>query len=198
MELLSVNFRHASLCNNLINLNDYESLIYKVASHVASTHPGVDERELYSIGYLALGEAGIQYNPKRNVRFGTFASKYLQCKMLDEIKLLTQMVRVPKRYADKVTITSYEYSDYEPYSLEAYYDELEQEWLNEVRVKSKKALDLLTSEERFVFDCRKGKKPMTYATISGMLNCSVQNAQQEYKRGIKKMRRFVESSAMAA
>ena len=198
MELLSVNSRHAAVCNNQINLNDYEYLIYKVASRVATTRPYVDERELYSIGYLALGEARMQYNPERNVKFSTFASKYLKCKMLDEIKLLTQTVRIPQRYADKVYITSYEYSDYEPYSMEAYYDEVEQEWLKEAKDKAKKSLALLNAEERLVFDCRMGKVPMTYATIGSILNCSAQNAQQEYKRGIKKMRRFVESGAMAA
>lgn len=82
--------------------------------------------------------------------------------------------------------------------MEAYYDEEEQEWLKEAKVRTKKALGLLTSEERLVFDCRMGKEPMTYATISSILNCSIQNAQQEYKRGIKKMRRFVESGEMAA
>lgn len=198
MELLSVNSRHAAVCNNQINLNDYEYLIYKVARRVATTHPYVDERELYSIGYLALGEAKMQYNPERNVKFSTFASKYLKCKMLDEIKLLTQTVRIPQRYADKVYITSYEYSDYEPYSMEAYYDEEEQEWLKEAKVRAKKSLALLNAEERLVFDCRMGKVPMAYATIGSILNCSAQNAQQEYKRGIKKMRRFVESGAMAA
>ena len=82
--------------------------------------------------------------------------------------------------------------------MEAYYDEEEQERLKEAKVWAKKALSLLTSEERLVFDCRMGKEPMTYVTIGSILNCSAQNAQQEYKRGIKKMRRFVESGAMAA
>ncbi len=198
MELLSVNSRRAAVCNNQINLKEYEYLIYEVARRVATTHPYVDKRELYSIGYLALGEARMQYNPERNVKFSTFASKYLRGKMLDEIKLLTQTVKIPQRYADNVCITSYEYSDYEPYSMEAYYDEEEQERLKEAKVWAKKALSLLTSEERLVFDCRMGKEPMTYVTIGSILNCSAQNAQQEYKRGIKKMRRFVESGAMAA
>ena len=198
MELLSVNSRRAAVCNNQINLKEYEHLIKKVARRLATTHPYVDERDLYSTGYLALGEARMQYNPERNVKFSTFASRYLRGKMLDEIKLLTQTVRIPQRYADKVCITSYEYSDYEPYSMEAYYDEEEQEWLKEAKARAKKALGLLSSEERLVFDCRMGKVPMTYATIGGILNCSAQNAQQEYKRGIKKMRRFVESGAMAA
>ncbi len=198
MELLSVNSRRTVVCDNQINHNDYEHLIKNVARRVATTHPYVDKRELYSVGYLALGEARMQYNPERNVKFSTFASKYLRSKMLDEIKLLTQTVRIPQRYADKVYITSYEYSDYEPYSMEAYYDEEEQERLKEAKVWAKKALSLLTSEERLVFDCRMGKEPMTYVTIGSILNCSAQNAQQEYKRGIKKMRRFVESGAMAA
>ena len=198
MELLSVNSRRAVVCDNQINLNDYEHLIKKEARRVATTHPYVDERELYSTGYLALGEARIQYNPERNVKFSTFTSKYVRGKMLDEIKLLTQTVRIPQRYADKVCITSYEYSDYKPYSMEAYYDEEEQERLKEAKARAKKALGLLSSEERLVFDCRMGKVPMTYATIGSILHCSAQNAQQEYKRGIKKMRRFVESVAMAA
>lgn len=198
MELLSVNSRHAAVCNNQINLNEYEYLVYEVAKRVATTHPYVDKRELYSTGYLALGEARMQFNPERNVKFSTFASKYLRGKMLDEIKLLTQTVRIPQRYADKVYITSYEYSDYEPYSMEAYYDEEEQERLKEAKVWAKKALSLLNSEERLVFDCRTSKVPMTFVTIGGILHCSAQNAQQEYKRGIKKMRRFVESGAMAA
>ena len=198
MELLSVNSRRAVVCDNQINLNDYEHLIKKEARRVATTHPYVDERELYSTGYLALGEARIQYNPERNVKFSTFTSKYVRGKMLDEIKLLTQTVRIPQRYADKVCITSYEHSDYKPYSMEAYYDEEEQERLKEAKARAKKALGLLSSEERLVFDCRMGKVPMTYATIGSILHCSAQNAQQEYKRGIKKMRRFVESVAMAA
>ena len=198
MELLSVNSGHAVVRNNQINLKEYEYLIYEVAKRVATTHPYVDKRELYSTGYLALGEARMQYNPERNVKFSTFASKYLRGKMLDEIKLLTQTVKIPQRYADNVCITSYEYSDYEPYSMEAYYDEEEQEMLKEANARAKKALGLLSSEERLVFDCRMSKVPMTYAKIGGILNCSAQNAQQEYKRGIKKMRRFVESGAMAA
>ena len=198
MELLSVNSRHVAVCNNQTNINDCEKLIYRGARRVATMHPYVDECELYSIGYLALGEARMQYNPERNVKFSTFASKYLRGKMLDEIKLLTQTVRIPQRYAEKVCITSYEYSDYDPYSMEAYYDEEEHERLKEAKVRAKKALGLLTSEERFVFDCRMGKEPMAYVTIGSILNCSAQNAQQEYKRGIKKMRRFVESGAMAA
>ena len=198
MELLSVNSGHAVVHNNQINLKEYEYLIYEVARRVATTHPYVDKHELYSIGYLALGEARMQYNPERNVKFSTFASKYLRGKMLDEIKLLTQTVKIPQRYADNVCITSYEYSDYEPYSMEAYYDEEEQEWLKEAKARAKKAFGLLSSEERLVFDCRMGKVPMTYASIGSILNCSAQNAQQEYKRGINKMRRFVESGAMAA
>lgn len=200
MKHLSVNPRHASLCSNPININDYQYLINKVAGYLVSTHPSVDARELYTIGYLALAEAGERYDPERNAKFSTFAYNYLKYKMLDEIKYLTQTVRVPQRYADKVSITSYEYSDYEPYSMEAYYDEEEQEWLREATAKSKKALDLLTSKERLVVDCRIGKcgETKTYAEISSILNCSIQNAQQEYQRGIKKMRRFVESGAMAA
>lgn len=100
MELLSLNSRHAAVCNNQINLNDYEYFIYKVARCVATTHPYVDERELYSTGYLALDETRMRYNPEHNVKFSTFASKYLKCKMLDEIKLLTQTVRIPQHYAD--------------------------------------------------------------------------------------------------
>ena len=80
MELLSVNSRHAAVCNNQINLKEYEYLIYEVARRVATTHPYVDERDLYSTGYLALVEARMQYKPERNVKFSTFASKYLRGK----------------------------------------------------------------------------------------------------------------------
>lgn len=200
MELLRVNSKHVAVCNNSININDYLNMVFEEAKQVALKHPVVDYRELVTPGYLALGDAKKEYNPGMGAQFSTFASKYVRGKMLDECRLLEHIITVPKRNANVVTLMDYENFEYEPYSMEAYYEAEGEEWRDVALAQVRKARKQLPSIQCLVVDCRIGRhgETMTYAQIGRKLNCSPQNAQQEFCRAIKTLRDSVRFVAFAA
>lgn len=200
MELLRVNSKHVAVCNNSININDYLNMVFEEAKQVALKHPVVDYRELVTPGYLALGDAKKEYNPGMGAQFSTFASKTMRGSMLDECRCLEHIVSTPRRNVKVVSLSDYENSEYEPYSMEAYYEAEESGWRDVVLAQVREVMNQLTPIQRFVVDCRIGRfgETMTFAQIGKILNCSPQNAQKVFNCAIKKIRDSVRFVAFAA